>query len=106
MDRFDGREALERFIMGGHVMSDEQIPGWAVELTKQVTILNERLPNHIDWTERNIKDHEFRIREIEQSNVKDHETRIRQVEKFIWVAMGASATVGGTVGSLLTKLLN
>ena len=92
--------------MDEHIVSDEQIPVWAVELTKQVTILNERLPNHIDWTERNIKDHEFRIREIEQSNIKDHESRIRQVEKFIWIAMGASATVGGTIGSVLTMAIN
>jgi hypothetical protein len=105
MDRFDGREALERFFVDGHVVNEEQIPAWAFEITKQITILNERLPNHIDWTERNIKDHEFRLREIEQSNVKDHETRIRQVEKFIWVAMGASATVGGTVGSVLTQFM-
>lgn len=71
------------------MVTDEPIPGWAVELTKQVTILNERLPTHIDWTERNIK---------------DHEVRLRQVERFIWVAMGASATVGGTIGALITSL--
>jgi hypothetical protein len=71
-------------------MSEEHIPAWAVELTKQVTILNERLPTHIDWTERNIK---------------DHEVRLRQIEKFIWVAMGASAALGGTLGSLITKML-
>lgn len=45
---------------------DEQIPQWAVELTKQVTILNERLPNHVTWTERNIDDHESRLRVLEQ----------------------------------------
>jgi type IV secretory pathway component VirB8 len=48
-------------------MPEEQIPVWAVELTRQVTILNERLPNHIDWTERNIKDHELRIRDLEKA---------------------------------------
>lgn len=69
---------------------EEAIPPWAVELTRQVTILNERLPTHIDWTERNIKDHEIRL---------------RQIEKFIWLAMGASAALGGTVGSLLTKMI-
>jgi len=76
--------------MGRPDMSEEHIPAWAVELTKQVTILNERLPTHIDWTERNIK---------------DHEVRLRQIEKFIWVAMGASAALGGTLGSLITKML-
>lgn len=73
------------------MVTDEPIPAWAVELTKQVTILNERLPTHIEWTERNIK---------------DHEVRLRQIEKFIWVAMGASAALGGTVGSLITQLMN
>lgn len=73
------------------MVTEEPIPVWAVELTKQVTILNERLPTHIDWTERNIK---------------DHEVRLRQIEKFIWLAMGASAALGGTVGSLITQLMN
>lgn len=68
---------------------DEQIPQWAVELTKQVTILNERLPNHITWTER---------------NVLDHEKRIRQLEQFRWIIMGVSIASGG-VGALFTKLL-
>jgi len=76
--------------MGGPNMTPETIPAWAVELTKQVTILNERLPTHIDWTERNIK---------------DHEVRLRQIERFIWVAMGASAALGGTLGSFITKML-
>jgi uncharacterized membrane-anchored protein len=71
-------------------MVDESIPAWAVELTKQVTILNERLPTHVEWTERNIKDHEIRL---------------RQIEKFIWVAMGASAALGGTLGALITRFM-
>lgn len=71
-------------------MANEPIPSWAVELTKQVTILNERLPTHVEWTERNIKDHEIRL---------------RQIEKFIWVAMGASAALGGTLGSLITRFM-
>jgi uncharacterized membrane-anchored protein len=68
----------------------EQIPVWAVELTKQVVILNEKIPTHVDWVERNIKDHEIRL---------------RQVEKFIWVAMGISSALGGTIGSIITKTM-
>jgi len=68
----------------------EQIPVWAVELTKQVVILNEKIPTHVDWVERNIKDHELRL---------------RQVEKFIWVAMGISSALGGTIGSIITKTM-
>lgn len=104
MGRLDDGEALQWFDLGGSLVSEVQIPAWAVELTRQVTILNERLPTHIDWTERNVKDHEVRIRDIEQSNVKEHEARIRQVEKFIWIAMGASSAIGGTVGALITKM--
>jgi type IV secretory pathway component VirB8 len=48
-------------------MAEEQIPVWAQALIREVTILNERLPNHIDWTERNIKDHETRIRDLEKA---------------------------------------
>lgn len=44
---------------------DSLLPMWAVELTRQVAILNEKIPTHIDWVERNVKDHEARIREVE-----------------------------------------
>jgi hypothetical protein len=64
---------------------EEQI----LELTRQVTILNERLPNHITWTER---------------NVLDHEKRIRNLEQFRWIVMGV-ALASGSAGAVLTKLL-
>jgi len=65
---------------------EEQI----LELTRQVTILNERLPNHITWTER---------------NVLDHEKRIRNLEQFRYLIMGAALVGGGIGGSLMTQLL-
>jgi hypothetical protein len=64
---------------------EEQI----LELTRQVTILNERLPNHITWTER---------------NVLDHEKRIRILEQFRWTIVGVAIASGG-VGAALAKLL-
>lgn len=64
---------------------EEQI----LELTRQVTILNERLPNHITWTER---------------NVLDHEKRIRTLEQFRWMVLGISIA-SGAVGAGITKLL-
>lgn len=64
---------------------EEQI----LELTRQVTILNERLPNHITWTER---------------NVLDHEKRIRLLEQKVWLYTGIALASGG-VGALLTKAL-
>ena len=78
-------------------MSEEAIPTWAVELTRQVTILNERLPTHVEWTERNIKDHELRLRTSEAtlnqlSRVDDRldsiEKRQRDTEKKVWAAYG------------------
>lgn len=65
---------------------EEQI----LELTRQVTILNERLPNHITWTER---------------NVLDHEKRLRNLEQFRWIMMGV-ALASGTAGAALAKLFN
>jgi hypothetical protein len=70
-------------------MPEEQVPVWAQELIREVTILNERLPNHITWTER---------------NVLDHEKRIRTLEQFRWMILGMVA-VSGVIGGLITKLL-
>lgn len=64
---------------------EEQI----LELTRQVTILNERLPNHITWTER---------------NVLDHEKRIRVLEQFRWTVIGV-ALVSGGLGAAIAKIL-
>jgi hypothetical protein len=47
-------------------VSDEQIPAWAIELIRQVERLNEKIPTHVEWVERNIKDHEERLREVEK----------------------------------------
>jgi hypothetical protein len=60
-----------------------------LELTRQVTILNERLPNHITWTER---------------NVIDHEKRIRLLEQKVWLYTGIALASGG-IGALISKAL-
>lgn len=65
-------------------MNDE-IPAWAIELIKQVERLNEKIPTHIDWVERNIKDHEMRIRAL---------------EKRIWMAAGGAGVVGAIIATL------
>jgi hypothetical protein len=67
----------------------EQVPQWAQEIIRTVTILNERLPNHITWTER---------------NVLDHEKRIRTLEQFRWMIVGIVG-ISGALGAFLTKLL-
>jgi hypothetical protein len=70
-------------------VSDQEVPVWAQELIREVTILNERLPNHIDYTQRNIS---------------DHESRIRTLEAFRWLLLGV-ASVSGLVGSFITKMM-
>lgn len=67
----------------------ENVPVWAQELIREVTILNERLPNHIDYTTRNLNDHEGRIRTLEQ---------------FRWAILGI-ASLSGFIGIVATKLL-
>ncbi len=68
---------------------NEEIPSWAIELIKQVERLNEKIPTHIDWVERNIKDHEMRIRNL---------------ERRMWVIAGASGVVGAIVASVWPTL--
>lgn len=70
-------------------MDPEPIPNWAIELIRQVERLNEKIPTHIDWVERNIKDHEERLRSLEQ---------------FKWVLMGIAVASGG-LGAALTRIL-
>lgn len=67
-------------------MENEQIPTWAIELIKQVERLNEKIPTHIDWVER---------------NMKDHEVRLRNLERRMWIASGAAAAVGGVAGAIV-----
>lgn len=64
---------------------EEQI----LELTRQVTILNERLPNHITWTER---------------NVLDHEKRLRTLEQFRWLLLGVAIASGGLGAAIANAL--
>lgn len=61
---------------------NEEIPSWAIELIKQVERLNEKIPTHVDWVERNIKDHEMRL---------------RAVERKIWIVAGAAGVIGAVI---------
>lgn len=65
-------------------MNNEEIPTWAIELIKQVERLNEKIPTHIDWVERNIKDHEMRI---------------RMLERRMWIVAGGAAVIGAIAAS-------
>jgi len=65
-------------------VNNEEIPTWAIELIKQVERLNEKIPTHIDWVERNIKDHEMRI---------------RMLERRMWIVAGGAAVIGAIAAS-------
>ena len=69
-------------------MNDE-IPAWAIDLIKQIERLNEKIPTHVDWVERNIKDHEMRL---------------RMLERRMWIIAGA-ATIIGAVGTMVWQVM-
>jgi hypothetical protein len=73
-------------------------------LTEKVTVLNERLPNHISWTERNVKDHENRLRDLEQVVPRDLREQLLQLNQFRWIMLGVAVASGG-VGAALTKII-
>jgi hypothetical protein len=68
---------------------NEQIPAWAIELIKQVERLNEKIPTHIEWVER---------------NMKDHETRLRNLEQFKWILVGLAMT-SGAAGAGIVQMM-
>ena len=68
---------------------NEQIPAWAIELIKQVERLNEKIPTHIEWVER---------------NMKDHETRLRNLEQFKWILVGLAVT-SGAAGAGIVQMM-
>lgn len=70
-------------------MNDDQIPNWAIELIKQSTETNTKVTTLTEWIERNIKDFEMRLRQLEQ---------------FKWILVGIALASGG-VGAALAKLL-
>ena len=70
-------------------MDNEQIPTWAIELIKQVERLNEKIPTHVEWVERNLK---------------DHESRLRILEQFRWMVVGMVG-LSGVLGGLIAKWL-
>ena len=70
-------------------MNNDEIPSWAIELIRQVERLNEKIPTHVDWVERNIKDHEMRL---------------RMLERRMWIIAGA-ATIIGAVGTMAWQVM-
>ena len=71
-------------------MNNDEIPAWAIELIRQVERLNEKIPTHVDWVERNIKDHEMRIRALERK---------------VWIVAGAAGVIASAV-TFFAQVLN
>ena len=73
----------------GACLVNDEIPAWAIDLIKQIERLNEKIPTHVDWVERNIKDHEMRL---------------RMLERRMWIIAGA-ATIIGAVGTMIWQVM-
>lgn len=65
-----------------------------VELAKQVAILTATFPKHVDWVERNVKDHEVRIRALEVTAAKS-----------AWIPALVTAIVTGVIVAGITALV-
>ena len=79
-------------------MSEQQesTPNWAVEIIKsierldaKISVTEQRHADFGDWTSRNIKDFELRLRILEQ---------------FRWLLVGIALASGG-VGAVIAKLV-
>jgi hypothetical protein len=70
-------------------VNNDEIPSWAIELIRQVERLNEKIPTHVDWVERNIKDHEMRIRALERK---------------VWIVAGAAGVIASAI-TFFTQVL-
>ena len=57
-----------------------------MELKTQVAILNDRIPSEIEKTDKEIA---------------DHEARIRRLERQVWIASGAAAVASSALTNLL-----
>ncbi len=59
-----------------------------MQLKTEVAILNDKIPSEIEKTDREIA---------------DHESRIRKLERMIWLASGAAAAGGSAITSFISN---
>lgn len=94
--------------------AEDLLPMWAVELTRQVAILNEKIPTHIDWVERNVKDHESRLRDVESgkaatADLADAIRRIDTLEgdrdRAAWAGRIGWLGIGAAVAGITTFVI-
>jgi len=85
-------------------MTDEIVPQWAQKILTDLAVLNSSLPNHISWTERNIDDHEQRLRVVEERVPFNLREQLQGLNQFKWVLVGI-AVASGTAGAWVSKAL-
>jgi hypothetical protein len=87
-------------------MSEDPTPPWAVPLVKLVERIDQKLDGLKDWSERNITDHEHRIRSNEQAiatltmvvdKLARIEERLTAVERKVWAYSGGIAVIVGLI---------
>jgi hypothetical protein len=71
-----------------------QLISEVVELAKQVAVLNATFPSHVEWVERNVKDHEVRLRDLEQAAAKS-----------AWIPALVTALVTGVIVAGVTTIV-
>lgn len=68
-----------------------------------------RIETKLDVSNTNHQDHENRIRVLEVDNApgghQDHENRIRRLERSVWIAAGAAAAIGSSLGAVIAPLI-
>jgi hypothetical protein len=67
-----------------------------------------RIETKLDVFNQSYVDHEARIRALESDNTPGghlDETRIRRLERSMWLAVGAGATGGGLIASVVGPLI-
>lgn len=79
----------------------EQLPGLVERMI--------RIETKLDVSNTNHQDHEARLRALEMDNTpgghQDHETRIRRLERSVWIAAGAAAAIGSSLGAIIAPLI-
>ena len=60
-----------------------------MQLKTEVAILNDKIPSEIEKTDREIA---------------DHEARIRKLERMIWIATGTAAAGGSAITSFISNI--
>lgn len=85
-------------------MGDEIAPEWAQRVLTELAVVNANLQTLINWAERNIDDHEKRLRIVEERLPANLREQLQSLNQFKWVLLGV-AVASGSMGAWLGKVL-